>query len=92
VKVRSCRVPSAQATSRTVLARSKGLAQHRSVSSGGDHTFQLQKEVKACTIEDREKILEELQDGVKIIMPTSSALAMKADLGIPWAKLRAIRR
>lgn len=34
----------------------------------------------------------ELQSGIKVVIPTSYALAMKADLGIPWSKLRAIRR
>ena len=92
MKVRNCRVPSEQATSKTVLARSKELVQHRRVCSGGDEAYQLGREAKICTIEDREKILQELQDGVKIQIPSSSALALKADLGIPWAKLRAIRR
>lgn len=41
---------------------------------------------------DRESILEVLQDGYKVQVPTNQALAMKADLGIPWSKLRAIRR
>lgn len=43
-------------------------------------------------IEEREEILTELQGGFKVQIPTHKALAMKADLGIPWAKLRAIRR
>ena len=40
----------------------------------------------------REAILEELQDGFRVQIPTRQALALKADLGIPWFKLRAIRR
>jgi hypothetical protein len=43
-------------------------------------------------MEEREAILQELQGGFKVIIPTHTALAMKADLCIPWAKLRAIRR
>ena len=92
MKVRNCRVPSEQATSKTVLARSKELDQHRRVCSGGDETYQLGKEAKIYTMEDREKLLQELQDGMKVQIPSSSALALKADLGIPWVKLRAIRR
>jgi hypothetical protein len=74
------------------LARTRELDQHREVVSGGDKSFQLAGEVKACTLEEREKILEDLQSGIKVVIPTSHALAMKADLGIPWSKLRAIRR
>ena len=83
---------SSQATSKTVLARTKELNQHREVLSGGEQGFQLAKEVKACSLEEREQILMELQSGIKVVIPTSHALAMKADLGIPWSKLRAIRR
>ena len=89
--MRNCRVPSSQATPKTVSSRTKELDQHRRVSSGGEQAYQLGKEVKACNL-DREKILQQLQDGFKVQIPTSCALAMKADLGIPWDKLRAIRR
>ena len=57
------------------------------VCSGGQQGFQFGDEVKQC---DREDILKELQGGFKVQMPTNYALAMKADLGIPWSKLRAI--
>jgi hypothetical protein len=92
VKAKKCRVPSSQATPKTILARTKELSQHREVLSGGDQNFQLAREVKACSLEEREQILTELQSGIKVVIPTSHALAMKADLGIPWSKLRAIRR
>lgn len=85
-------MPSSQATRKTVLDRTKELNQHRDVVSGGEHSFQLAREVKACSLEERENILMELQSGIKVVIPTSHALAMKADLGIPWSKLRAIRR
>lgn len=85
-------MPSSQATPKTVMARTRELNQHREVISGGDKGFQLGSEIKACTLEEREKILEDLQDGIKVVIPTSHVLAMKADLGIPWSKLRAIRR
>ncbi len=85
-------MPSSEATSQTVLSRTRELKQHREVLSGGDQSFQLAREVKACSLEEREQILMELQSGMKVVIPTSHALAMKADLGIPWSKLRAIRR
>ena len=92
VKARSCRVSSAQATPKTILARTRELNQHRAVVSGGDDNFRMAREIKACSLEEREKILMELQNGMKVVIPTSHTLAMKADLGIPWSKLRAIRR
>ena len=86
-------MPSSQATPMTVKPCSRELDQHREVVSGGDKSFQLAGEIKACTLEEREKILEDLQSGInKVVIPTSHALAMKGDLGIPWSKLRAIRR
>ena len=62
------------------------------VCSGGEQGFQLGDEIKQCSMEEREEILKELQGGFKVRIPTNCALAMKADLGIPWSKLRAIRR
>ncbi len=50
------------------------------------------KEVKSCSTEEMESILQELQNGFKVQIPVDKAVAMKADLGIPWSKLRAIRR
>lgn len=92
MKAQKSRVPSSEATPKTVLARSRELDHHRRVCSGGDQGFQLGKEVKACSLEEREKILEALQDGYIVKIPTTLALAMKADLCIPWSKIRAIRR
>ena len=88
--MRNCQLPSSQATPKTLSDKSKELNKHRRVSSGEEQAFQLSKEVKACTLEDRQKILQGLQDGFKVQIPTSCALAMKADLGISWDKLRAI--
>lgn len=68
LKATGCRVPSSQATPKTVSGRTKELAHHRSLCSGGDQGdqdqgYQLGKEVKACTREEREEILKEVQDG-----------------------------
>ena len=92
MKTRKSRVASGNATPKTILSRTKELDHHRRVCSGGDQAFQLGREVKACTMEEREHILQETQHGFKVLVPTTQALAMKADLGIPWYKLRAIRR
>lgn len=91
MRTSKCRVPSSQATAKTTKLRSQELVQHRKVCSG-DLAYQLSREVKASSREDRQKILEELQDGFTVVIPTSHALAMKADLCIPWSKLREIRK
>ena len=93
MKTTKSRVPSSKATPKTVSNRTQELNEHRRVCSGGDQGFQLGHEVKTCcTTEEREKILKELQGGFKVVIPTSHALGMKAELGIPWNKLRAIRK
>ena len=67
--------------------------QCRHLISGGSEMFQLQDEVKACTPAEREKLLVDLQHGgFKVAVPTDQALALKADLNIPWSKLRVVRR
>lgn len=81
VKATNSRVPSTQATYKTVKGRSQELGHHRRVCSGGEQAYQLSEEVKACTREEREVILEELQDGFKVHISTSHAVAMKADPG-----------
>lgn len=92
MRLKKSRVPSSEATSKTILSRNRELSHHRRVCSGGDQVFQLSKEIKALSLDEREKILEVLQDGCRVQIPTTMALAMKADLSIPWCKLRAIRR
>lgn len=92
MKATKSRVSSSKATHKTVKIRSQELDQHRRVCSGGESEFQLGHEVKACSTEEREKILKELQGGFKVVIPTTHALGMKAELGIPWSKLRAIRK
>lgn len=57
---------------------------------GGDCTSQLADEVKALSKAERESLLREAQ--LPLLIPTDHALAMKADLALPWNKLRVLRR
>jgi hypothetical protein len=84
MKASKSRIPSTQATTKTIISRNKELDAHRRFCSGGDHTFQLGKEVKACTLQERESILEDLQGGFQVKVPTSFALAMKAEVRSRW--------
>lgn len=58
--------------------------------SGGDALTQLQSEVRCLSKDERQELLQEA--GLPIVIPADHSLAMKADLALPWAKLRKIRR
>ena len=64
--------------------------QRPSVESGAIPVTQMASEIKALTTAERESLLQNAQ--LPIVIPTDHALAMKADLGIPWNKLRILRR
>ena len=51
---------------------------------------QFKAEVKALTSKERQALLSGA--GITIDIPPEQGLAMKADLAIPWNKLRTIRR
>ena len=88
--VRACRVRSSEASARTLSHRTQTLTNLRTHISGGDTSVQLQSEIKALTKEEREEILKEAHLPIEI--PPDHALAMKADLALPWAEMRAISR
>ena len=58
--------------------------------SMNDTRAQLQAEVKMLSSEERQDLLKSA--GITIDIPPEQGLAMKADLAIPWNKLRIIRR
>jgi predicted metal-dependent phosphoesterase TrpH len=63
--------------------------------TAGDSTTQLAHELYGRQREDRETLLEEIKKAggdLIVKVPVQGSLAMKADLNIPWNKLRIIRR
>ncbi len=90
MKVPGCRIASGEASSRTVKRRAEVLETVREVTSGGDSTSQLAAEVRYLTKAQREELLQQVQ--LPLVIPADHALAMKADLAIPWTKLRVLRR
>ena len=93
MKVTKPRVDSETACKKTTKAQTQQLGEHRHLISGRSALFQLQDEVKACTPAEREQLLADLQQGgFKVAVPSDQALALKADLNIPLAKLRVVRR
>ena len=88
--VQSCRVRSSEASSKTICRQTRTLTNIRACISGGDSITQMQSEVKALTKEERETLLREAQLPIEI--PPNHALAIKADLAIPWEKMRKVSR
>ena len=64
----------------------------REVVSAGSPAAQLTDETRSCSAAEREKLLEGLQGGMRVIITPSESLAMKADLILPWHKMRIVRR
>lgn len=62
----------------------------RGMVSCGDSSSQLQAELRTLSKAEREEILTKA--GLSLEIPAEQGLAMKADLGLPWNKLREIRR
>ena len=58
--------------------------------SGGEVSVQMRAELRALNKEEREELLGEANLPVQI--PPDHALAIKADLALPWAKMRVIAR
>ena len=91
MKVTSPQVDSSQCTRKTVKRRSQELANIRDAISGGQPMTQLQSEVLMLpTEEKKKKLMREVNFTINI--PPECGLAMKADLSIPWNKLRVLRR
>lgn len=94
MQVRHAQVPTGEAAPRTVRKRTQSLQNVRVTLTAGDSTAQLAHELKGKQREDREKLLEEMKragGNFHLQVPVQSSLAMKADLNIPWSKLRMIR-
>ena len=67
----------------------------RHTVSRGDTSAQLVSEVATTSLDDRMAILESLKlmpGNFKVALPVSTSLAIKAELNIPWSKLRVMRR
>lgn len=85
------RVDSSSASARTLKRRSGEIEQVRDTISKGSSVDQLQYELKTLTKEDRQSLLQNATADT-IAVSNEDVLAMKADLSIPWNKLRILRR
>ena len=62
----------------------------RSIVSKNCQKAQLHHEIKELSKEDRESLVDSIKC-IEIAVSAKDSLAMKADLGIPWNKLRNMR-
>ena len=95
VHLSQARVPSGEAAPRTIRQRSQSLASVREAITAGDTITQQAHELVTSQREDRDRLLEEIKNagGTFLIqVPAQASLAMKADLNMPWNKLREMRR
>ena len=90
IKVSSPTVPSGQSSHDTKRRRSEEISKIRHQISLGDDNAQFTDEIKMLPSEEREKLMKEANFSITI--PPEEGLAMKADLCLPWRKLRIMRR
>ena len=88
--VTKCRVKSSEANDKTIMWKTRSISQLRTYINGGDVSVQMTSELRALNKEEREELLREVKLPVQI--PPDHALAIKADLALPWAKMRVIAR
>ena len=87
MKLTMTTVSSTDACSKTIRRRSSELEQQR---SGGADLVQLKAEVKGRSLEEKKALLADLE--FKIELPALTGLALKADLCLPWNKMRTMKR
>ena len=89
MRVPKATVPTSKASAKTVARRNQALHQLRDTISGGDSSSQMQ-EICSLSKGEWQKILKEAN--LTIDIPPEHGVAMKADLALPWNKLRILRR
>ena len=88
--VTKCRVKTSEASNKTIVRRTRSISQLRTYISGGDVSVQMRPELQALSKNGREELLREAKSSRPD--PPYHALALKADLALPWAKMRVISR
>lgn len=88
MKVAIPQVDSDQCCSRTIRRRSHTLGEYRVIIGGSCSDVLIAHEVKSLEREGRQKLLREAH--ITLEIPPEKGLAMKADLALPWNKMREI--
>jgi len=87
------RKASNDASKKTIQRRASAIESYRYEISGGtvaDYKLQQLSEIRRLGREERRDIVSEA--GLSIEIPPDEGLAMKSELGIPWNKIRNMRR
>ena len=90
MKVTSSSVPSGESSQDTRRRRSHEMSRIRDELSKGDIQQQMADEMKLLPRDERDTLMKEAK--FNIYVPPEQGLAMKADLCLPWKKLRIMRR
>lgn len=88
--VPQCRVKTSEASKKTVLRRSHCISSLRDAVSGGEPVEQLKSEIRCLSQEERQELLKTA--GLPVVIPPDHALAIKAEVSLPWSKFRTISR
>ena len=80
------------ACSWTVKMRCFQMQKIRGIVSGAEASGLIQKEVLILSDEERRSLLDKAGISSSIELRAAEALAIKAELAIPWNKLRLLRR
>ena len=83
-------IPSGECSRETKRRRSNEIFTIRNKLSMGDSIVQMGKEGIMLPKDEREALMKEANFTISI--PPEQGLALKADLNIPWNKLRVMRR
>ena len=84
--------PSSDAADRTVRRRTEEVNSVRAVVSAGSSTEQQADELRRMQREEQDELLRAAGFAPNIGAGRGSGLALKADLSLPWSKLRKLRR
>ena len=90
MKVTATSTPSSKCSKHTIRRQSHEISKVRQALSVGDVTQQMADETRLLPKEERNELMKEANFNVYI--PPEEGLAMKADLCLPWKKLRLMRR
>ena len=87
-------MPTAKASASTVRRRSHEIDGVRKRASGEDESAQLTDEILSRPRKEKQVLVKSLmgESNFRVEVPASVSLALKADLQIPWSKLRDMRR
>ena len=94
MRVKQAQKWTGKAAPRTIRKRSHSLTNVRLAVSAGDSVTQLAHELHNCSRADRGEVLDELRrvDGYFLVqVHADTSLALKADLNIPWNRLRVMK-